>query len=616
MSVNEPVQNQSNPIPAPAQPDQISAPATALKSVRGMKSLLSALLTKGLVNAEQANQIKMEISTKGGDVEKFILDHQIASDVDIAKTKAEMFGIPYIDIRSTQINKEILNLIPSDAARKNEAVAYGETPDGRISVAMAEPGDISKIQYLETLIGKNIDANYSAKSEIEQVIDSEYGAHLDSEVSEALEDVGQDVVELSSITKVEDLSVDLASAPVSKIVNMILEYGVRYKASDIHIEPREKKISVRFRIYGVMSEKLTIPKKLGSSIVSRIKILSNLKIDEKRVPQDGRFQVKSGESMIDIRVSIMPSVYGEKVVMRLLEKGGGTMDLKDTGLQGPALKIYTENLTKTQGIILITGPTGSGKTQTLASSLKILNKPEVNIMTIEDPVEIRIDGITQVQVNNDVDLTFSKALRSFLRQDPDIIMVGEIRDAETAQLATQASLTGHLVLSTLHTNSAAGALPRLLDMGIEPFLLASTINVVVAQRLVRTVCQYCKVSYQATTEMVREIHKTLDGLQGFNLYSYPKNDPRDLKTIEDDVVNLYKGQGCAKCNYTGYLGRIGIFECMLVTPKISQMIMQRKSAGEINTQAVQEGMIEMKQDGYMKALAGVTTIEEVLRVIS
>ncbi|KKQ34246.1 MAG: Type IV-A pilus assembly ATPase PilB [candidate division WS6 bacterium GW2011_GWA2_37_6] len=397
---------------------------------------------------------------------------------------------------------------------------------------------------------------------------------------------------------------------------MVLEYAIKYKASDIHIEPREKKIAVRFRIYGVLSEKLTIPRKLGNSIVSRIKILSNLQIDEKRVPQDGRFQVKSGNQLIDIRVSVMPTVYGEKIVMRLLEKGGGTMEIKDTGLRGPAYKIFIENLAKTQGIILVTGPTGSGKTQTLASSLKILNKPEVNIMTIEDPVEIRVDGVTQVQVNKAVELTFAKALRSFLRQDPDIMMVGEIRDTETAELATQAALTGHLVLSTLHTNSAAGALPRLLDMKVEPFLIASTVNLVMAQRLTRKICEYCKEAYQVPVEVVKEIHKTLSGLRGFDLYSYPRNEEKLKENVEDDVVFLYKGKGCSKCNNTGYIGRIGIFEAMLITPKIGQLIMQQRSADEVERRAVEEGMITIKQDGFMKALEGVTTLEEVLRVIN
>ncbi len=589
---------------------------SSLKSVKGLKNLLTALLVKKLISPEKVKEIKLLVATKNINLEEYLIKNGLISEDDIIKTKAEMYGIDYVNIRSISIDKEVLNLVPQAEARKNLAVAYSFTRSGKVNVAMVEPLDLQKVRYLETLMGKRVVAHFASKTAILEVIDREYGAPIGSQVSEALEDIGEDVVELSTLTKVEDISKDMESAPVSQIVNMILEYALRYKASDVHIEPREKKIAVRFRIYGVLSEKLTLPKKLANPIVSRIKILSNLKIDEKRIPQDGRFQVKNSNKLIDIRVSIMPTVYGEKIVLRLLEKGGGTMDLKDTGLRGPAYKIYLENLKKTQGIILITGPTGSGKTQTLASSLKILNKPEVNIMTIEDPVEIRIDGITQVQVNNEVGLTFAKALRSFLRQDPDIIMVGEIRDSETAELAIQAALTGHLVLATLHTNSAAGALPRLLDMGIEPFLLSSTINIVVAQRLVRKIHDKCKQSYKAPLEVIKRIHKELDGLRGFDLFSYVNNDPGSTNVIDDDIVNLYKGTGDPECNYTGFQGRTAIFEAMLVTPVISKMIMQEKSAEEIERVAIEEGMITMLQDGFMKALEGITTIEEVLRVVN
>ncbi len=602
--------------PTKNKPNSSLASGNILKSVYGLKSLLNALVVKNLISKEEAKKIKLLVATRNINLEKYLLEHKIVSDEDIARVKSEMYGIDFVDVKRLTIDRDVLNLIPQNEARKNRALVFATTDNGVVKLAMVEPLDLQKVRYLETLIGKKVKTYFAAESAILDVIDREYGAPIGSQVDEALQDIGEDVVELSTLTKVEDISTNVESAPVSQIVNMILEYALRYKASDIHIEPREKKVSVRFRIYGVLSEKLTLPKKLASSIVSRIKILSNLKIDEKRVPQDGRFQVKNGNKLIDIRVSIMPTVYGEKVVLRLLEKGGGTMDLKDTGLRGPAYKIYLENLKKTQGIILITGPTGSGKTQTLASSLKILNKPEVNIMTIEDPVEIRIDGVTQVQVNNDVGLTFAKALRSFLRQDPDIIMVGEIRDSETAELAIQAALTGHLVLATLHTNNAAGALPRLIDMGIEPFLLSSTINLVVAQRLVRTIHKKCKKSYKAPLEVLKRIHKELDGLKGFDLFAYSNNDPGPTDAIDDDAVNLYKGEGDPECNYTGFKGRTGIFEAMLITPVISKMIMQEKSAEEIQRVAIEEGMITMLQDGFMKALEGITTIEEVLRVVN
>ncbi|MBD3280753.1 type II secretion system protein GspE [Candidatus Dojkabacteria bacterium] len=588
----------------------------ALKSVRGIKNLVDALAMKGLIDSSVAKQLKLEMATKNVDPEDVLLSRNILTETELAETKAEMYGIDFVPVASEKIDQNVLELIPANEATKNKAVAFGMTKDGRVKLAMTEPLDIQKVKYLETLMGKGAKPYFSTSQEIEQVINSRYGAQITSEVTEALEDVGEDVVELSSsVSKVEDLSMDMSSAPVSKIVNMILEYAVKYKASDVHIEPRENNVVVRFRIYGVLSEKLTIPKKLKNAIVARVKILSNLKIDEKRIPQDGRFQIKAGNLLYDMRVSVMPSVYGEKVVMRLLEKGGGTMDLADTGLRGSAYKNYLENLTKTQGIILVTGPTGSGKTQTLASSLKIINKPEVNIMTIEDPVEIRINGVTQVQVNKDVGLDFATALRSFLRQDPDVIMVGEIRDGETANLAIQAALTGHLVLATLHTNSAAGALPRLLDMGIEPFLISSTVNVVVAQRLVRRICRHCVEGYRAPVEMVKRIHQVLDGLKGFDMFTYPNNSANEPNTLEDDEVILYRGKGCPKCNNTGFSGRAGIFECMPMSNTLAKLVMEERPALEIDKKAVEEGMITMMQDGFMKALEGITTIEEVLRVV-
>ncbi|MBN1331610.1 type II/IV secretion system protein [Candidatus Dojkabacteria bacterium] len=593
-----------------------SSPTTPLKNVRGIRNLVDALVIKGLLDSAVAKEIKLEMATKNVNLEDILLSKNLIDEVDLVKTKAEMYGIEYVPVASEEIDMNVLNLVPANEATKNSAIAFGMTKDGRVKLAMSEPLDIQKVKYLETLMGKGAMPYFATPSEIEQVINSKYGAQISSEVTEALEDVGEDdVVELSAVSKVEDLGMDLTSAPVSKIVNMILEYAVKYNASDVHIEPQEDKVSVRFRIYGVLSEKLTIPKKLKSAIVARVKILSNLKIDEKRIPQDGRFQIKSGTKVYDMRVSIMPNVYGEKVVMRLLEKGGGTMDLADTGLRGSAYKSFLENLTKTQGIILVTGPTGSGKTQTLASAIKIVNKPEVNIITIEDPVEIRIEGITQVQVNKDVGLDFSTALRAFLRQDPDVIMVGEIRDGETANLAIQAALTGHLVLATLHTNSAAGALPRLLDMGVEPFLISSTVNVVVAQRLVRKVCKHCIEGYRAPVEVVKIIHQVLDGLKGFDMFTYPNNSANEPTTLEDDEVILYRGKGCPKCNNTGFSGRLGIFECMPMTNSLAKSVMEERPASELNDKAIAEGMITMQQDGFMKALEGLTTIEEVLRVV-
>ena len=381
------------------------------------------------------------------------------------------------------------------------------------------------------------------------------------------------------------------------------------------------RLRFRYRINGILVEKLAIPMSFAPSVVSRIKIMSKLKIDEKRIPQDGRFALKIGDTEVDVRVSTLPINYGEKIVMRLLKKTGGIAKLDQSGLRGMAYKSYMEALKATSGIILITGPTGSGKTQTLASSLSLVNSERVNIVTLEDPIEIVVDGINQVQVNNDAGLTFASGLRSFLRQDPNIIMVGEIRDQETARLATQAALTGHLVFSTIHTNSAAGALPRLLDMGIETFLIASTVDTIVAQRLVRVLCNDCKTVVPAADSVKIDIKRILQGVHEFDIDKYIERSAQSAAAhnvalqADPNKLYLYQQVGCTKCNNTGYTGRIGIFEVLKVTQKISQLILQQRSAEDIEKCAKDDGMLTMIQDGYCKVLDGLTTIEEVLRVI-
>jgi type IV pilus assembly protein PilB len=420
---------------------------------------------------------------------------------------------------------------------------------------------------------------------------------MSTEVTEALEDVDVPVQDITGEDPSLISSSDLKNAPVARIVNSIMQYAITSKSSDIHVEPMENRLRVRFRIHGVMTERLTLPKTLGPAVVSRIKIMSNLKIDEKRIPQDGRFQVKMSNAKVDIRVSVMPTIFGEKVVMRLLESDTSGITLESTGLRGNAYKIYLDALTVTNGIVLVTGPTGSGKTRTLACSLIKVNDPKVNIISLENPVEIRIPGVTQIQINADVGLTFAVGLRSVLRQDPDIVMVGEIRDEETAELAVQASLTGHLVLSTLHTNSAAAAIPRLLDMGIEPYLLASTIRAIAAQRLPRKVCPYCMQSFPALPEVVDNIQSTLSNIKDFDLVSYlnriiaakkqkAEEGSSVLKAPEigpdgKPVIYLYKGSGCDKCGGSGYSGRIGIFEVLDVNEKISRMVMRMLQQGTL-----------------------------------
>jgi type IV pilus assembly protein PilB len=461
-------------------------------------------------------------------------------------------------------------------------------------------------------LGKKIEVYYASEDDINNVLESKYGAQITKDVDEAMEQVGGDnLLDINSMQE-NEITKDPQNAPIIRIVNMILDYGIKNKASDVHIESREKKVIVRFRVRGILSEKLTIPKKLLPAVVSRIKILSNLKIDEHRVPQDGRFQVKLGDLIVDIRVSIMPNIYGEKIVMRLLSKTESVLKLEELGMRGINYSRMRDSLKKTQGIVIVSGPTGSGKTQTLASSLKILNTPEVNIMTLEDPVEIRVDGVTQVQINPEVGLTFASGLRSFLRQDPDIIMVGEIRDSETAALAVQSALVGRLVLSTLHTNSAAGSFVRLLDMGVEPFLLSSTVNVIIAQRLVRVLCE-CKIAKEATAEEIRELHKELDVLNSFDVFN-PDHTVKAHFDKNSAKATLYKPKGCPKCNESGFISRTGIFEALKMSDTIARAVIQKKTIQEIQDLAISEGMITMVQDGYIKALEGITTLEEVMRV--
>jgi len=567
----------------------------------GAANFIDLLFHEGKLTADQVQQIKFEAINTGNSLESIALQKDFITEEDLVKMKSKMYKIDFVDLFNINIPTEILNKISQELARKNGAVVFDANGD-YVKIAMIDPLDLQKVKFLGALVGKQVKPYFATPTAIKQIIDTKYGAQVSEEVAEALEEV-EDVISIKSTG--HDLMTEISSAPVSRIVNMILEYAVKYKASDVHVEPHEAKLSIRFRLDGVMSEKLTLPKKLIPSVVSRIKILANLKIDEHRIPQDGRFQIKVDEKYIDIRVSVVPTIYGEKVVMRLLDKGGTVYPLEKTGMVGSGYKAYTEALSKTQGIILITGPTGSGKTQTLASSLQILNKPGINIMTLEDPVEIRIDGVNQMQVNPEIGLTFAEGLRSILRQDPDIIMVGEIRDVETAELAIQASLTGHLVLATLHTNSAAGALPRLLDMGVAPYLLASTINIIVGQRLVRTLNERCTEIYEAPKEVIAQLQKVLGTIPGFDIYKVAGS---------DDKVELFRPKETTECIDKSYSGRTGIFEVMIVTDTISQLVMAHKSANDIESQARREGMITMMQDGFMKALQGITTIEEVLRV--
>lgn len=582
-------------------------------AVKGITNILDALMVRQIIDIDTYNNIKFEAINTSKPVEQLLIDNKILTLDEVFMLYSEIHNIPYVSLIDLNIDLEILNIIPKDIAEKTLSVSFYRENE-IVFVATNDPLDLQKIKYLENLTGKIIRAFYTSPEQIKLVINTKYSAQINKEVEEALEDFQtSNVLNLDGYSE-NVLNDDVQNAPIIKIVNMILEYGISHKSSDIHIEPRESKITVRFRINGLLAEKLTIPKKLHAALVARIKILCNAKIDEHRIPQDGRFQVKvkNGYS-VDIRVSIIPAIYGEKIVMRLLEKKQDIKSLKDLGMFGISLNRLENSLKKTQGIILVTGPTGSGKTQTLSSCLKILNTPEVNIVTLEDPVEIKIDGVNQVQVNPEVGLTFASGLRAFLRQDPDIIMVGEIRDSETAQLAIQAALVGRLVLATIHTNSAAGAFTRLVDMGIEPFLITSTVNLVLAQRLVRVLCTHCKEKYLADKEKIFQIKQSFDNNMPFILKDSQGSVIIEINQ-ETERLEFFKNVGCPKCNMSGFSGRTGIFETLQMSEKIANMILNKSSISDINRQAIKEGMTTLVQDGFIKALLGITTIEEVLRV--
>lgn len=554
----------------------------------------------GALSKEQYDQIKLEALNSGQTTEELIASHGFVNETDLAKAKAEYYKIPYVDLTEEGAAPEALSQFSEQVARRYGAFPFGvDKAKNTLSVAMANPMDLTAVEFLQAKSGSKIAPFFAVQSEIVKAINERYGQSLSTEVVAALKETGETAVRTVDLARIGEV---IREAPIAKIVSTILDFAMKARASDVHIEPQESRTRVRYRIDGILHEKLVLPKSVHDAVISRIKILAEMKIDEKRIPQDGRFNFISGEDEVDLRVSSLPTVHGEKIVMRLLKKSGEVPTLPDLGLRGRALRNLETAILVPHGIILITGPTGSGKTTTLYAILTRINTPRVNILTLEDPVEYQIAGVNQVQINPQAGLTFASGLRSFLRQDPNIIMVGEVRDKETAELAIQAALTGHLVFSTLHTNSAAGALPRLLDMEAEPFLLASSMTCILAQRVLRQICENCKEAYEPPEEVAADIRSVLGSLYEGWRQQHP------------DKIVLYRGKKCDKCGDTGYKGRIGIFEVLPVTEKIGKLILERSPASLIEKAAVEDGIVLMKQDGYWKALEGVTTMEEVLRV--
>lgn len=568
-------------------------------------------MDSGLVTESQIKKAEKEADRSKEKLTDVLIKEGLVKQEELSRLQAYILGIPFVNLEEENVPKEVLAIIPEPIARKHSIVAFRKVGKN-LEVAMLEPGDLQMIEFIKKKAGLKILPRLTSQESIKNVL-RQYQKSLQAEFGELIEkeariisvpEEGQE--ELAK----EDLEKAAEELPIVKIVDTLLKHAILQKASDIHIEPMEKEVVVRYRIDGILHDTMVLPSQVQAGIVARIKVLSNLKLDEHRLPQDGRFKIETEEYKISFRVSILPVYNGEKIVMRLLSEDAKGMTLEILGFRGEGLERISRNIKKANGMILVTGPTGSGKTTTLYTMMDILNTSEVNISTIEDPIEYRMPRINQTQVNPKIGLTFANGLRSLVRQDPDIIMVGEIRDTETAGLAVNAALTGHLVLSTLHTNSAAGAFVRLIDMKVEPFLISSTANCVIAQRLVRKLIPDSKEKYKLSPEEIKSLSDQ------FNLEEILKI-MRQEKIIgpKDDWsdIEFYRQRGTADCP-DGYKGRIGIYEVLEVTETIKQMIVGRSTSGEIEIQAKKEGMITMLQNGFILAVQGETTIEEILRV--
>ncbi len=553
----------------------------------------------------------------------YLVKNNYITDEQLTKANASITKVPYVNLTAARIDPQVLSLLPQDIAERYMAVPLGEMQH-RLVVAMLDADNVQAVDFLSNRIGRPLKVYVASETGIRQVL-KQYGTHLDTQMSEKLKgELTQTGVEpemAAGDVKASDRNAAIKTivqdSPISKALSAILEFAARNRASDVHIEPLEHELKVRCRVDGVLREVMRLPKNTEPALISRIKILSNLKIDEHRIPQDGQFTVLVDKHPIDLRIAIAPIVWGEQVVIRLLDKTGTSMKLEDMGYKGRALRVIRKGLERPNGMILTSGPTGSGKSTSLYALMQEIVNNTINIVSLEDPVEYKMEGINQIQVNPEVGLTFASGLRSILRQDPDVVMVGEIRDKETAQLAVQAALTGHLVFSTLHTNSAAGILPRLLDMGVEPFLIASTVHTVIGQRLVRRVGEEGRQSYKSSEAETKAIQATLGKFLPQSAEQVPAIAAdlgyKSLPLSTDTAYTLSKGVDTPDTP-GGFKGRMGLYEVFEVSEAIQGLIMKRATSTEIEHAAEAEGMINMRQDGYLKALEGLTTIEEVNRV--
>jgi type IV pilus assembly protein PilB len=568
-----------------------------------MSVRLGELLTKAsLITQDQLKEaLRVQKESGGGKLGETLIKLGFVSEEDITECLSQQFGVPSINLAHFEIDAGVIKLIPADVARKYNILPVNKT-GATITIAMADPTNVFAMDDIKFMTGYNVEPVVASELGIKSAIDNYYGTTSSLELKKVMEDLQtQENADLEVMEEDEEIDVDALAegaeeAPVVKLVNLILTDAIKRGASDIHIEPYEKEFRVRFRIDGLLYEIMNPPLKLRDAMTSRMKILAKLDISEKRLPQDGRIKLKmklnDKNKELDFRVSVLPTLFGEKIVMRLLDKDNLRLDMTKLGFEVESLAKFEEAIFKPWGMVLVTGPTGSGKTNTLYSALAKVNSPEVNIMTAEDPVEFNLPGINQVQMKESIGLNFAATLRSFLRQDPNIILVGEIRDFETAEIAIKAALTGHLVLSTLHTNDAPSTINRLMNMGIEPFLVATSVQLIAAQRLVRRICSNCK-------EVVE-----MSGPALMNL-GYRKE---EVGTFE-----VYKGRGCDKCNNTGYKGRVGLIEVMTINDEIRELILSGGTAIDIKKRANEAGMISLRRSGLIKIKEGVTTIDEVVR---
>lgn len=571
--------------------------------------LVDLMINEGLVSREVLSSAEAESKTSKEPLFAILTDKQIIDDELLTHAIAQVSGVPYVNLSKSVIDQSILALLPEDTAERFMAVPLAEVQN-RLAVAMIDGNNVQAVDYLANVIQRPLKVFMASEASVRHVLE-QYRTDLSS-VGEAAEVTqAEEIVEAN-----KNVKTIVQDSPISKALSTILEYAVKSRASDIHIEPLEQALKIRTRVDGVLIEVMQLPKSIEPALVSRIKILSNLKIDEHRIPQDGQFAVNVANKEVDLRIAISPVVWGEQVVIRLLDKTGNSFDIEQMGFAGRSLRAIRKGIKRPNGMILTSGPTGSGKSTTLYALIKEIKNDTVNIVTLEDPVEYKMSGVNQIQVNSEVGLTFATGLRSILRQDPDVIMVGEIRDKETANLAVQAALTGHLVFSTLHTNSAAGVLPRLLDMGIEPFLIASTVNTIIGQRLVRRVTSR-RETYQSNPIETQNILTTVGHLLPKTQEEVARISAdlgyKDLPLAGQSAYTLVKGVD-TPLSPKGYSGRAGLYEVMDVNTEIQNLIVSRATSAEVQKVAMSQGMISMRQDGYLKVLEGLTTIDEVNRV--